>query len=58
MKKIRVNRVDSPNGEIHFVLEEFQSSDHSAYFKDSDVTEIKRISRKEAAKPLVLFREE
>ncbi len=58
MKRLRVNRVDSPNGEIHLILEEFQPSEHSEYFKDSDVAEIKRISRKEAAKPLVLFREE
>jgi len=58
MKKLRVNKVDSPNGEIHFILEEFQPSEHSEYFEDSDVTEIKRISRKEAGKPLVLFREE
>jgi hypothetical protein len=58
MKRLRVNRVDSPDGEIHFILEEFQPSEHSEYFKDSDLTEIKRISRKEAAKPLILFRED
>ena len=58
MKKLRANRVDSSNGGVHFILEEFQPSEHSEYFKDSDVTEIKRISRKEAAKPLILFREE
>ena len=58
MKKLRVNRVDSPDGETHFILEECQSSEHSEYFKDSDLTEIKRISRKEAAKPLILFRED
>jgi hypothetical protein len=58
MKKFRVNRVDSSDGEIHFILEEFLPIEHSEYFKDSDVAEIKRISRKEAAKPLVLFREE
>jgi hypothetical protein len=58
MKKLRVSRVDSSDGEIHFILEEFLSLEHSEYFKDSDVAEIKRISRKEAAKPLVLFREE
>jgi hypothetical protein len=58
MKKLRVSSVDSPNGETHFILEEFQNTDHSEYLKDSDLTEIKRISRKDAAKPLVLFREE
>ena len=58
MKRLRVNRVDSPNGESHFILEEFQPSKDSRYFKDPNLTEIKRISRKEAGKPLVLFREE
>ena len=58
MKRLRACRVDSPNGEIHFVLDEPQASEHSECFKDYDVAEIKRISRKEAAKPIVLFREE
>jgi hypothetical protein len=58
MKKLRVKWVDSANGEIHFILEESQPSEHSEYLKDSDLIEIKRISRKEAAKPLILFREE
>jgi hypothetical protein len=58
MKKFRVSKVDSSNGEIHFILEEFRPVEHSEYFKDSDVDEIKKISRKEATKPLVLFREE
>jgi hypothetical protein len=58
MKKLRVNSFDSPNGETHFILEEFQPTEHSEPFKDSELTEIKRISRKDAARPLVLFREE
>jgi len=58
MKRLRACRVDSPDGEIHFVLEEPRASEYSECFKDSDVAEIKNISRKEAAKPLVLFREE
>jgi hypothetical protein len=58
MKELRVSRVDSSDGEIHFILEEFLHIEHSEYFKDSDMAEIKRISRKEAPKPLLLFREE
>jgi len=58
MKRVRARRVDSLNGEIHFVLEEPQASEHSERFKDYDAVEIKKISRKEAIKPLVLFREE
>jgi hypothetical protein len=56
MKKLRVYRVDSPDGETHLVIDEPQASEHFECF--ADVAEIKKVSRKEAAKPLVLFREE
>ena len=56
IKKLRVYRVDSPDGEIHFVIEETQASEHSECF--TNVAEIKKISRTEAAKPLDLVREE
>jgi len=56
MKKLRVHRVDSPDGEIHLVLEETNVSEDSECFPD--VAEIKKVLRKEASKPLVLFREE
>jgi hypothetical protein len=58
MKRLKACRVDSTNGEIHFVLEESPTSVHCKTFKNYEATEIKRISKKEAAKPLVLFREE
>jgi hypothetical protein len=58
MRKLRLSGIDSRNGEMHFILEEFPPSEYSEYFKDFDLVEIKRISKKEAAKPLVLFREE
>jgi len=58
MRKLRARKVDSANGEVHFILEEPQASEHSERFRDYDVTEIKKVSRKEAAKPLVLLREE
>jgi hypothetical protein len=58
MRKLRINRMDSRNGEIHFILDEFQPSEYSEHPKDFDLAEIKRISRKEAAKPLALVREE
>ena len=58
MRRFRACRVNSLDGEIHFVLEEPQASEHSKCFKDYDAAEIKKISRKEAAKPLILFREE
>jgi len=56
MKRFRVYRVDSPDGEIHLVIEETRVSENSECF--TDVTEIKKISRNEATKPLVLLREE
>ena len=56
MKKLRVHRINSPDGEIHLVLEETRVSENFECFPD--VVEIKKISRKEAAKPLVLFRAE
>jgi hypothetical protein len=56
MKKLKVYRVDSSDGEIHLVIEETQASEHSECL--ADMAEIKKVSRKEAAKPLVLLREE
>jgi len=58
MRRLRARRVDSFDGEIHFVLGEPQASEHSECFKDYNAAEIKKISRKEVIKPLVLFREE
>lgn len=58
MRRLRARKVDSPNGEVHFILEEPQVSEHSEPFRDYDAAEIKKVSRKEAAKPLVLLREE
>ena len=56
MKSYRIYRVDSLDGEIHFVIEENQGSENCECF--ADVVEIKKISRKEADKPLILLREE
>ena len=56
MKRLKVCRVDSSDGEIHLVIEETQTSEH--YECLADVAEIKKVSKKEAAKPLVLLREE
>jgi hypothetical protein len=58
MRRLRARRVDSANGEIHFILEEAQASEHSERFEEYEAAEIKKISRKEANKSLVLFREE
>ena len=58
MRRLRARKVDSANGEIHFILEEPQVCEYTERFKDYDVIEIKKVTRKEATKPLVLLREE
>lgn len=58
LKKLRVRRVDLSDGDIHFILGESLPLKDSEYFRDSTVVELGKISREEAAKPLVLFREE
>ena len=56
MKRCRVYRVDSPDGEIHLVIEENKDSEKSECF--TDIAEIKKASKNEAVKPLILLREE
>jgi hypothetical protein len=56
MKRLKVHRVDSPDGEIHLVIEETRAFEDSECF--ADVAEIKKVSREEASKPLVLLRKE
>ena len=59
MKCCKVYRVDSPNGEIHLVIDENSVSENSRCSECfTDVDEIKKVSKKEASKPLVLLREE
>jgi hypothetical protein len=58
MRRLRARKVNSANGELHFILEEPQASEHSERFKDYSVVEIMKITRKEAAKQLVLLRKE
>ena len=58
MRRLRARKIDSANGELHFILEEPQASEHSERFKDYSVVEIMKITRKEAAKQLVLLRKE
>ena len=58
MRRLRARKIDSANGELHFILEEPQASEHSERFKDYSVVEIVKITRKEAAKQLVLLRKE
>lgn len=56
MTKLTVNRVDSTNGDLHFIIEENALSKPSEHSKDFDLAEIKKISKEEASKPLALAR--
>ena len=58
MKKLRVRKVELSDGDLHFVLDESSPLEESEYFRDSEIAELKRISKEEAKKPLVLIREE
>ena len=56
MPKSRKVRVQSLNGEIHFVFPESMSKTNVKNVEDFDEIEIKRIMEKEASKPLLLVR--
>jgi hypothetical protein len=56
MKKLRIYRIDSCDGEIHLVIDETSESETSDCLVD--VTEIKKISKRDAAKPLTIVRDE
>jgi hypothetical protein len=50
--------VQSPNSEIHLILQDFEIYAHPKSGKDFDSAKIKKIMLKEALKPLYLMREE
>jgi hypothetical protein len=56
MRRLEDFRVDSPDSEIHFIIQEVQASENFECFVD--IVEIKKAAKKEASKPLILFREE
>jgi len=51
-------REQSPNGEIHFILPECMSDETTKTGGDFDETEMRRIMKREASKPLLLLRAE
>jgi len=56
MKRLQVIRVDLLDGETHFVLLESKYSKKQENAEDYDETEVKKESKRDAAKPLTLFR--
>ena len=47
-RRLRARKVDSANGELHFILEEPQASEHSERFKDYSVVSRKIFRNKHA----------
>jgi hypothetical protein len=57
LKRPKVARVQSPDSEIHLILQDLEICAHPTSGKDLDKAKIKKIMLKEALKPLFLMRE-
>ena len=55
---LQVYRIQTPDGEIHYVPQEFKINEPSAKNKGFDRAEVKKTMKQEAAKPLLLMRED
>jgi hypothetical protein len=58
VRGLRVVDVRTINGEKHYVVQSLDCDGNPAKCKDFDEAEVKRIMKKEAAKPLLLLRTE
>jgi hypothetical protein len=58
MKRLQVIRVDSLNGDTHFVILESQFSEKRENAEDYNEAEVKKASKRDASKPLILARAE
>ena len=58
MKKLQIVRTCSSDGEIHFILLDIAVDKTSQERKSIDTSEVKEIMKEQAAKPLLLLREE
>ena len=58
LRKSRVVREQSLNGEIHLILQESMFDETRKTAEDFDEAEIRKVMKKEASKPLLLFRSE
>ena len=58
MRKVRVVRERSSNGEIHLVFQNSRFDENGKKAIDLDEAQIKTIMMKEASKPLLILREE
>ena len=57
-KPLRVVKIDSTDGDTHFVFLDPQLLEKSHYGQDYDEIEMKKASKIEASKPLILMRTE
>ncbi len=58
MSKLQLVRVNSSNGELHYVLEETHKGNTPKPVQNLTEAEAKKLTRKEAWKPLFIAREE
>ena len=58
MKNSYVVKVESNDGDAHYVFLDLQPSEKNVYAQDYDEIEAKKESKKEASKPLILTRAE
>ena len=58
MKKLQIVRICSSEGEIHFILLDIAADGISQERKSIDASEVKEMMKEQAAKPLLLLREE
>ncbi len=56
MKRLRMKKFITPNGETHYVVEESEFLDRIKHAKYFDESEIRKITKREASKPLFLVR--
>jgi hypothetical protein len=57
VKKFKAVRVNSPDGEAHYILPESLIFDRPEHSKDFDEVEIKKITKKDASKLLLITHE-
>ena len=58
MKKMEVVEVCSRNNEVHLVIRENEDDEHPRETDEYSLAEVKKMMKKEAAKPLLLLRAE
>jgi hypothetical protein len=58
MKKLQIVKTRSEDGEVHFILMEIAVDNSFEKRRSVDEAEVKEIMKKQAARPLLLLREE